>query len=150
LTKENKNMFKAFFGDISNGRLMRLPYLGYSLLLALLVIGFGFAIVLAIGIGEHLIGGDLQQAQDKLREWFTLPFLVVFTLVSALFFFAGLNIMAKRIRDTGLPGWWVVLVIIVLGVIASYFISEQAGSGLHTLIWIALLLIPTNALTRRA
>ena len=139
-------MFKAFFGDITNGRLLRLSYLGYSLLLGLLVIGFGLAIVLAIGAGEHLIGGDLQQAQDKLREWFTLPFFIVFGLVSALFFFAGLNIMSKRIRDTGLPGWWIVLAIIVLEVIASSIISEQAGSSLHMLIWIALLLIPTNAL----
>ncbi len=66
-------MFKVLFGDITNGRLMRLPYLGYSLLLTLLVIGFGLAIVLAIGVGEHIVGGNLQDAQDKLREWFSLP-----------------------------------------------------------------------------
>ena len=65
-------MFKVLFGDITNGRLMRLPYLGYSLLLTLLVIGFGLAIVLAIGVGEHIVGGNLQD-QDKLLEWFSLP-----------------------------------------------------------------------------
>ncbi|MBW2208518.1 MAG: hypothetical protein JRG79_16550, partial [Deltaproteobacteria bacterium] len=65
-------MIKALFGDVKTGRLMRLQYLGYSLLLSLLMFGFGLAIVLAIGAGEHIIGGDLQQAQDKLREMFTL------------------------------------------------------------------------------
>ncbi|MEA3412164.1 MAG: DUF805 domain-containing protein [Pseudomonadota bacterium] len=143
-------MFKALFADVTHGRLMRLPYLGYSLLLGLLMLGFGLGIVLAIGAGEHILGGDLQQAQDKLREWFTLPFMVVFALVSALFVFAGLNIMAKRIRDTGLPGWWTVLGIAVLTGVVSYAVSEQACSGLHTLIWFLLLLIPAGAFNKGA
>ena len=141
-------MFRVLFGDITNGRLIRLSYLGYSLLLALCVIGFGLAIGLAIGAGEHLIGGNIQQAQDRLREWFTLPFFIVFGLVSALFAFGGMNIMAKRIRDIGLPGWWVVLVITVLEGIISFIVSGQVSSSLHTLIWIALLLLPTNALAK--
>jgi len=126
-------MFKAFFGDITNGRLMHLPYFGYSLLLALLVIGFGLTIILAIGAGEHIIGGNLQQAQDQLREWFTLPFIIIFGLVSALFVFGAINIMAKRIRDIGLPGWWTVLSSVLEGVMA-FTVSEQVGSELHTLI----------------
>ena len=141
-------MFKVLFGDITTGRLMRLSYLGYSLLLALSVIGLGLAIGLAIGAGEHLIGGNIQQAQDRLREWFTLPFFIVFGLVSALFAFGGMNIMAKRIRDIGLPGWWTVLVIIVLEGIISFIVSGQVSSSLHILIWIALLLLPTNALAK--
>ncbi|MEA3546728.1 MAG: DUF805 domain-containing protein [Thermodesulfobacteriota bacterium] len=141
-------MFKVLFGDITNGRLMRLSYLGYSVLLALSVIGFGLAIVLAIGAGEHLIGGNFQQAQDKLREWFTLPFFIIFGLVSTLFTFGGMNIMAKRIRDIGLPGWWAVLVITVLEGSISFIVSGQAGSSLHTLIGITLLLLPTNALAK--
>ena len=68
-------MIKALFGDVKTGRLMRLQYLGYSLLLSLLMLGFGFAVVSTIGAGEHIIGGDLQLAQDKLREMFTLPFI---------------------------------------------------------------------------
>jgi len=143
-------MFKVLFGDIYNGRLLRLPYLGYSLLLVALMIGFGLAVVLAIGVGEHLIGGDLQQAQDKLREWFTLPAMILFGLVTVLFVFSGANIMAKRLRDTGLPGWWLVLAITVLTGAVSYVISNEVSSGLHTLIWVVLLLIPGNAFTRGA
>ena len=143
-------MFKVLIGDIKDGRLVRLPYLGYSLLLILLSVGFVFAIIIAIGAGEHIIGGDLQQAQDKLRAWFTLPFFIVFGLFFMLILFAGLNIMAKRIRDIGLPGWWSVLAIAVVTGVVSVAISDQASSGLHTLIWLALLLIPTNAFNREA
>ena len=143
-------MFKVLLGDTRGGRLVRLPYLGYSLLLVLLMAGFVFTIIIAIGAGEHVIGGDLQQAQDKLRAWFTLPFFIVFGLFFMLILFAGLNIMAKRIRDIGLPGWWGVLIIAVATGVVSVVISDQASSGLHTLIWIALLLIPTNAFNRGA
>jgi len=143
-------MFKALFGNVTTGRLMRMPYLGYSLLLVLFMFGFMFAIVLAIGGAEQLIGGDLQQAQDQLRERFTLPFFIIFGLVMALLSFAGFNMMAKRIRDIGLPGWWMVLVIVVLGGIVSYTVSQQASSGLHTLIWVLLLLIPGNAVGKGA
>ena len=143
-------MFKVLIGDIKDGRLVRLPYLGYSLLLILLVAGFIFAIIIAIGAGEHIMGGDLQQAQDKLRAWFTLPFLIVFGLFFVLILFAGLNIMAKRIRDSGLPGWWGVLIIAVVSGVVSVVISEEASSGLHTLVWFVLLFVPTNAFNRGA
>jgi len=138
-------MFKTLLGDITNGRLKRLQYLGYSLLLDALMLGFGLAIVLAIGAGEQIIGGNLQLAQDRLREWFTVPFFMVFIPISLLFLFAGLNIMAKRIRDTGLPGWWSILIILVLEFIASFVFSGQYRGGLYPLIWLALLLIPTDS-----
>lgn len=141
-------MFKVLFGDITDGRLRRLQYLGYSLLLVLLMFGFALAVVMAIGAGEHLIGGDLQQAQDKLREWFTLPFMIVFGLVLFLLLFAHMNITAKRIRDIGLPGWWALLGIAVLTGVVSAAVSNQAGSGLSNLIWLALLLIPGDAFAR--
>ena len=142
-------MTKALLGEVKTGRLMRLQYLGYSLLLSLLMFGFGLATVLAIGAGEHIIGGDLQQAQDKLREMFTLPLMIVFAVVIPLSVFIAANIMAKRIRDIGLPGWWTLLVIIVLESVASYAVSNEIGSGLHTLVWIVLLLIPSDTFKKQ-
>ena len=141
-------MFKVLFGDISNVRLMRLPYLGYSLLIDLLVIGFVFAVVLTIGAGEQIIGGNLQQAQDMLQKWFTLPFFIVFGLFMLMFVYAGFNIMAKRIRDIGLPGWWVLLAIIVLESVVTYTVSQQAGGNSHILITVVLLLIPSNTFAK--
>ena len=141
-------MIRTLLGDITTGKLMRMQYLGYSLLLYVLMFGFGFAVVLAIGAGEHIIGGDLQQAQGQLREMFTVPAMIVFAVVIPLFMFMGANIMAKRFRDIGLPGWWMVLVVFILSALVSYFVSENASSGFSLLVWIALLLIPGNALTR--
>lgn len=89
-------MIKSLFGDVKTGRLMRLQYLGYSLLLSLLMFGFGLAILLAIGAGEHIIGGDLQQAQDRLREMFSLPLMIVFAVVIPLLVFIGVNMMRRQ------------------------------------------------------
>jgi uncharacterized membrane protein YhaH (DUF805 family) len=143
-------MIKALFGDVKTGRLRRLQYPGYSLLLSLLMFGFVLAVVLAIGAGEHIIGGDLEQAQEQLREMFTLPVMLVFAVVMPLFLFAGANTMAKRIRDIGLPGWWMVLAIIVITGVVSYMVSNEVSNALHTLIWVVLLLVPGNALARGA
>ena len=138
-------MIKALLGDVKTGRLMRLQYLGYSLLVYLLMFGFVFLVILAIGAGEHIIGGDLQHAQDKLREMFTLPAMIVFAVIMSLFLFMVANIMAKRIRDIGLPGWWSVLAIIVITGIVSYMVSNEVSNGLSTLIWVVLLLVPSNS-----
>ena len=142
-------MIKTLFKDVACGRIARLSYLGHSILLFLLLIAYMLIVVLAVGAGEHIIGGDLQQAQDQLRGMLTLPFLIITGIVMGLLMFAGLNIMAKRIRDIGLPGWWMVLALIVLGMLLSYFVSQQAGSGLHTLIWLLLVLIPGNAVGKQ-
>ena len=138
-------MIKALLGNVKTGRLMRLQYLGYSLLVYLLMLGFVFVVILAIGAGEHIIGGDLQHAQDKLREMFTLPAMIVFAVIMPLFLFMVANIMAKRIRDIGLPGWWSVLAIIVITGIVSYMVSNEVSNGLSTLIWVVLLLVPSNS-----
>ena len=138
-------MLKALFGDIHHGRLKRLQYVGYSLLLSLLMIGFGFAVVAAIGLGEDFIGGDLQQVQDMLRERLTLPYMIVFAVATLLFMFTGANIMSKRIRDIGLPGWWSVLALLVLFTALSYAVSDQISSILQSLVWLLLSLIPGDS-----
>ena len=107
------------------------------------------ALVFAIGAGEHLIGGNLQETQDKLRGWFTMPFMVIFGLFMALIIFGMLNIAAKRIDDIGLPGWLLIAGLVILVIIISYFVSDKASHGLNTLIWLALLFTPSNALLKK-
>jgi uncharacterized membrane protein YhaH (DUF805 family) len=138
-------MITTYFGEIRNGRLLRLPYLGYSLLLQLLTFAVFMGIAFAIGVGEHLVGGDLEQAQMILQEKFSLPLLLLCAVLGALFAFANFNIMAKRIRDTGLPGWWGVGALMVIGIALSALLSEELGSSFHTLSWVILLLIPSNS-----
>jgi uncharacterized membrane protein YhaH (DUF805 family) len=141
-------MIKALFGEVKTGRLMRLQYLGYSVLLSLLMFCFGIAVVMAIGVGEHIAGGDLQQVQDQLLEQLTLPVMLVMAVVMPLFLFIGVNIMAKRIRDIGLPGWWTVLAVFIVSGVVSYLVSDNAGSIVNTLAWVAVVLLPGNALAK--
>jgi uncharacterized membrane protein YhaH (DUF805 family) len=143
-------MIKALLGEVNTGRLMRLQYLGYSLLLSLLMLGVGLTVAAAVGAGEQVIDGDLQQAQNLLREALSGPFLLVFAVLMILFMFIGANIMAKRIRDIGLPGWWSVLAIFVLSGLLSNLVSANASNILNSVIWILLLLVPGNALVSGA
>jgi uncharacterized membrane protein YhaH (DUF805 family) len=143
-------MIKALLGEVNTGRLMRLQYLGYSLLLSLLMLGVGLTVAAAVGAGEQVIDGDLQQAQNLLSEALSGPFLLVFAVLMILFMFIGANIMAKRIRDIGLPGWWSVLAIFVLSGLLSNLVSANASNILNSVIWILLLLVPGNALVSGA
>lgn len=124
---------------------MRLPYLGYSLLLTAIVFVFALGVVLAIGAAEHIVGGDLQQAQEQLRQRFGALAIFITVIFGIAVFFSSINLMAKRIRDIGLPGWWSVLAIAVVQGVVSSVISEEAAGGLHTLVWLALLFIPSNS-----
>ena len=98
-------MLEAFIGDITGGRLGRLQFLGYWILLAIIVIVIGLGIGAAVGAAEQMVGGDLQSAQVKLREALGVPALLLISVVFALLLFIGANLKAKRIRDVGLPVW---------------------------------------------
>ena len=136
-------MFKVYFGDLSDGRLKGLAFLGYWLLLIAIFFGFGFLAVVAIGLGEHVIGGDLAKAQDALRKALGVPFLIVFGLFFLGLVFANLNIMAKRARDIGLPGWITAIVAAGLSGLGGQAM-HGVGGGLGLLIILALVLIPTD------
>jgi hypothetical protein len=102
---EGAIMLEAFIGDITGGRLGRLQFLGYWILLAIIVIVIGLGIGAAVGAAEQMVGGDLQSAQVKLREALGVPALLLISVVFALLLFIGANLKAKRIRDVGLPVW---------------------------------------------
>lgn len=134
-------MLKVLFRDIMNGHLTRLSYFGYSLLLVLLVVVLGIAFALTMLIIGNLIIGDNHQGQDMLRQWLSLPGFITIGLCV----FGWSNITAKRIRDTGLPGWWTLLAITILQSTLFFTVSVPASSSLQTLFEVALLSIPTNA-----
>ncbi len=138
------HVLKVLFKDLHEGRLQRLPFLGYSFLLWLFALAAFIIIVIAFGAGEHLMVGNIQQAQEKLWANFSLPVFALSGILILLFSFAHANLYAKRIRDIGLPGWWGVLGIILLSITVSILVSAQLSNGLGTLIWLAILLIPTG------
>ena len=137
-------MFKIYFGEFSNGRLLRLPYLGYTLLLIAVFVGFIFGTIMLMGAAETMMGGDLAGAQQTLMNSLGIPYMIILGLVVLALFVASFNMMAKRARDIGLPGWTFVVGFIIISGLLSYFISENAGNGLSTIVGLALLLVPSN------
>jgi len=142
-------MITALMGDIQRGKLHRLAYLGYTVLLTVLLIVFGMAAAFFIGVGEHLLGGDLQQALETLRQWLSIPFMLVFTIVMTLFIYAKLNITAKRIRDMGLPGWRMVLAILIVDLLLGVIVSREAASSFMFAILLLLLFVPTAMMAKK-
>ena len=150
-------MLRAYFGDFTTGRLTRLPFLGFLLLLSVLFVLYGLGIAFGLGAAEHLLRGDLPAAQADLLEHLGLPAIVLLGLFVLAFALAKWNLIAKRIRDMGLPGWWVLLVIVLADAglaSAMHAGGESMGRALpiHGLIGViisfGLLLIPSGLFAR--
>ena len=142
-------MFKSLWGEVVKGRLQRLPYLGYFVLLNVLLGGLVFAVLMSLDVEEGMLNGDLEQVQAGFAEHLSMPVILLGALVMLLVLFASLNIMAKRLRDIGLPGWWSTLGIVAIGALLSQIVSEPVGSGFHSLVMIALFLIPTSSFNKQ-
>jgi len=111
-------MWNIYFGEWSTGRLKRLSYLGYGVLL--------MAISFAVIIGVVMLGGGLENMMgaDTLAGMGIVAMLFSFLFFIAMFI-SNLNIMAKRIRDMGLPAWRSVVVIIILSIVLEMLFSGQ-------------------------
>ena len=142
-------MFKTLWGEVKNGRLQRLPYLGYFVLLNVLLGVLVFGVLMSLDVEEGMLNGDLEKVQAGFAEHLSMPVVLLGAVVLLLVLFASLNIMAKRLRDTGLPGWWSTLGVVAIGAMLSQIVSEQVGSGFHSLVMIALFLIPTASFNKQ-
>ncbi len=118
-------MLKVYFGEWGNGRLQRLAYLGYHVLLMFIVAAVIFAAIFAVGAAENFIGGDLIATQAMLGERF--GFLAIFGIVVLMIamILGQVNIMAKRIRDMGLPAVWTILGIVVISMLLNMLFPAQ-------------------------
>ncbi len=138
-------MLRDYFGEIVDGRLARRRFVFLWLFLLALFIGFGALIGVSIGIAEHLVGGDLKTAQQMLREKLAVPAVLAIAIFLLAFVFAKLNIIAKRARDAGLPGWITAIVIAGLIGTASQLANSAATSGgVGMLLLIVLAFVPAN------
>lgn len=97
-------MVSVLFGQLQHGRLGRLDFLGYTVLLAFITVLLGLSVGMAIGVGEQLIAGDPRQAHALVREVLGAPQAFILMVLGAALLFAHFNITAKRLRDIGLPG----------------------------------------------
>ncbi len=118
-------MLKIYFGAWGDGRLKRLPYLGYHILLMVLMMVVIFASIFSIGATENFIGGDLATAQDIIRDKFGVLAIVGFAILFIIVMFGQVNILAKRIRDMGLPALWTILGIIAISIVLNILFPAQ-------------------------
>jgi len=144
-----KRLFRGLFGEIKTGRVGRAGFFWNSMLVLVLVLIFAIVLILMIEVGEQVMGGDMASAQKKIEEWSSLPGIVAAALFSALLMFAQVNLAAKRVRDMGLPGWWVVASAVLIGLILSQVLPDQTASGLNAAVWLALLLVPGGVFERQ-
>ncbi len=101
---------RMLFGDVLEGRVARLPYLIYILLIHIVLM---VSMVFALPWMSTWMAGSLEEASARgeagpiLDAMLQLPMasLLILAVVGLIFFWTQANLTAKRLRDTGLPGW---------------------------------------------
>jgi uncharacterized membrane protein YhaH (DUF805 family) len=141
-------MVDDYFGSVMSGRLQTQRFIILWLALMITFVVLGMLIGVSIGIAERLIGGDLATAQKLLTEKLGIPAIVAVFTIFVLFGFAKLNIIAKRARDIGLPGWLTAIVLAGLIGGSTQAVGPGSAGGLGMLLLIVLAFVPTNALAR--
>ena len=114
-------MLNVYFKEWKTGRLKRLQYLGYYVLLMVI------AIVLIMG--AVMLGSAAQSAgemnAESIMSSMGIPLAIglgVFILIMAV---AQANILAKRIRDMGLPALWTILGLIAVSIVLNILFPAQ-------------------------
>lgn len=141
-------MVDDYFGSVMSGRLQTQRFIILWLALMITFVVLGMLIGVSIGIAERLIGGDFATAQKLLAEKLGIPAIVAVFAIFVLFGFAKLNIIAKRARDIGLPGWLTAIVLAGLIGGSTQAVGPGSAGGLGMLLLIVLAFVPTNALAR--
>jgi len=118
-------MLKTYFGEWGTGKLQRLPYFGYHILLIALIIAIILGSIAAIGATENFIGGNLAETQKMLMDKF--GFIAIAGIVALIFLamLGQLNILGKRIRDMGLPVLGTILGIMFISLILNIALPPQ-------------------------
>lgn len=141
-------MVKDYYGEWMSGRLTPRQFFVWWFLLIAIFIILALSIGASIGIAERIVGGGISEAQVWLRDRFGLPAIVFVVGICFLFILAMLNIIAKRARDIGLPGWITAIVIFGLMGVTSQAGAHNTSGGLGFLLMIVLGFIPTNKFRR--
>jgi len=138
-------MFRALWGDIQAGRLKRLPFLGWLLVVSVLAVMVVLAVSFGIAAVEHMTGGEPVHPQLALDQSLGPVGFMLLSVILALLLMGQLNLMAKRVRDMGLPVPWLLVLgwLVLSGLISSG--GPVLGGLSSLLVLLALLLVPTGA-----
>ena len=115
-------MKEIFFGAWREGRLKRLQFFGYSILLMFISIAVIMGIIMLVGG----FGNIMTNSKSNLFAGMGVITIISFFVFLFVMFVANLNITAKRFRDMGLPGWWSVVTIIFVSWILEMLFPGQS------------------------
>ncbi len=138
-------MIRTLFGELRAGRLGRGGYVGALLVIVLLwfllAVGIGFA----AGFADEQVGDALDMSQAQLAEILGGPVAILVAVVGGVLVFANFNISAKRWRGIGLPGWPVVVGVVVATFALQLVLGEAVASIVGLVAFVALLVVPNDA-----
>ncbi len=112
-------MLKTYFGEWGMGKLQRLPYLGYHILLIVLVTAIIFGTIMAVGSMENMMSGTIAETQAMLLGKLGILGVIAIVLLVFVTILAQVNILGKRLRDMGLPVLWSILGIVAVSMILN-------------------------------
>lgn len=142
-------MIKDYVFDILNGRLGVLRFGIMWIVLTILPIVSMIILFGGVRAAADVMDFSFNEIQEMLlRAFGVIPF-VFLLLLSLLFAFVQLNIIAKRARDAGLPGWLTAVIIGCLFGGASQFANGEHAGGFGLLLILILALIPTDTFRRQ-
>jgi uncharacterized membrane protein YhaH (DUF805 family) len=165
------------FGAPRQGRMARLAFVIYASAIQLAVLVYFIWVIVATGLAEQavdldpekalqqlneilsspLTAGmaelatilDLEKAQQQSSELFSPALLVLSGVFLLALFYALLNVVAKRVRDIGLPGWWAILAYVIVRVIISAAGFPWVGLLFDLLATLLLCFVVTDAVGRQ-
>ena len=158
-----KTFFRTLFGEVGNGRLNRVQFIGFTFLVTVLMMIVVFAVIAGVA-GAERSADNIQEFQQMMAEKYGMAFVVGLMILGSVFTFASLNIAAKRIRDMGLPAWPTVLAMVIIGVVIGILfpgemVSVNGGPArmqpsfvsatYQAIVFLALTLIPGNTFGKR-
>jgi len=146
-------MLKVYFLELKKGHLTRLHYFGYVLLLnfiaSLTVALAGFVILFPmLNFSDSSMPfapftyTELEGIIEESMTYFSMGLLVV--VLFLILAFMGMNIMVKRMRDTGLSGWWTLAIVYFIGYMATAFISIGTSVIIQFSLFSLFLILPTD------
>ena len=118
-------MLKIYFGEWGTGRLQRLPYLGYHVLLMVLVTAVIFGTIMTVGAMENMMSGTMAETQAILLGKFGILGIIGILTLIFVTILAQVNILGKRLRDMGLPVLWSILGIIAISMVLNIIFPPQ-------------------------
>ncbi len=112
-------MLKIYFGEWGSGKLQRLPYLGYHILLMVIIFAIIFGAIIAVGATGSIMGGNIADTQAMFMDKFGILAIIFIVVLMFAAMIGQVNILGKRLRDMGLPVLWSILGIIVLSMVLN-------------------------------